>query len=60
MDVKQGELDALVVAGYLPEEERDSGAAVKKAIEAVLSDMEFELQSDTAARLRPRSDRQIR
>jgi hypothetical protein len=35
--VNNGELDVLIVRGYLPEEERGSGAAIKKAIEAVLS-----------------------
>ena len=38
--------------GYLPEEERDNGSAIKKAIEGVLSDMVFELQSETAERSR--------
>jgi hypothetical protein len=54
VDVNQGELDALVVRGYLPEEERGDGAALKKAIEGVLSDMVFELQSETAERSRTR------
>jgi hypothetical protein len=54
VDVNQSELDALVVRGYLPEEERDSGAALKKAIEGVISDMAFELQSETAERTRAR------
>ena len=54
MDVNQGELAALVVRGYLPEEERDSGASIKKAIEAVLSDIELDLQSETAQRTRAR------
>ena len=54
VDVNQGELDALVVRGYLPEEERDNGAAIKKAIEGVLSDLVFELQSETAERIRAR------
>jgi hypothetical protein len=48
VDVSQGELDALVIRGYLSEGERDNGAALKKAIEGVLSDMAFELQSETA------------
>ena len=46
--------DALVVRGYLSEEERDTGAALKKAIEAVLSDIELDLQSETAKRTRTR------
>jgi hypothetical protein len=48
--VSQSERDALVVRGYLSEEEPDNGAALKKAIEGVLSDMVFELQSETAER----------
>jgi hypothetical protein len=54
VDVSRGELDALVVRGYLPEHERGSGAAIKKAIEAVLSDIELDLQSETAERSRAR------
>jgi hypothetical protein len=54
VDVNQGELDALVVRGYLAEEERDNGAAIKKAIEAVLSDIELDVQSETAERRRAR------
>jgi hypothetical protein len=41
-------LDAMVLRGYLTEDERSNGAAIKKAIEVVLSDMELELQFDTA------------
>ena len=52
VDVNQGELDALVVRGYLGEAERGRAAAIKKAIEGVLSDMVFELQSETAERTR--------
>jgi hypothetical protein len=55
VDVSQGELDALVVRGYLSEEERDDGAAIKKAIEGVISDIAFELQSETAERIRARA-----
>jgi hypothetical protein len=54
VDVSQGELDALVVRGYLSEGERDNGAALKKAIETVLSDVELDLQFDTAERSRTR------
>jgi len=42
------------VAGYLPEEARDDGAALKKAIEAVLSDIELDLRSETAERSQAR------
>ena len=52
--MNQTERDALVVRGYLSEEERDNGAAIKKAIGGVLSDMVFELQSETAERTRAR------
>ena len=45
VDVNQSERDALVVRGYLSEEDRDNGADV-------ISDMVFELQSETAERTR--------
>jgi hypothetical protein len=32
VDVNQGEIDVLIVRGYLAEEERGNGAAIKKAI----------------------------
>ena len=54
VEVSQRDRDALVVRGYLAEEERDSGAALKRAIEAVLSDIELDLQSETAERSRAR------
>ena len=54
VNVNKDELDALVVRGYLPEEDRDNGAAIKMAIEAVLSDIELDLQSETAERTRVR------
>ena len=54
VDINQGERDALVVRGYLADEERDNGAAIKRAIEGALSDMVFELQSETAERSRAR------
>jgi hypothetical protein len=37
------------------EEDRDNGAALKKSIEGVLSDMAFELQSEAAERSRARA-----
>jgi hypothetical protein len=52
VNVRRGEHAALVVRGYLTEEERGSSAALKKAIEAVLSDIELDLQSETAERTR--------
>jgi hypothetical protein len=54
VDVSQSERDALVVRGYLSEEERNNGAEIKKAIEGVLSDLVFELQSETPERSRAR------
>ena len=48
MDINEDELGALVVRGYLAEEERGNSSAIKKAIEGVLSDLVFELQSETA------------
>jgi hypothetical protein len=50
VDVSQGELDAFVLRGYLGEDQRGDGAAIKNAIEGVLSDLVFELQSETAER----------
>jgi hypothetical protein len=52
--INQSERDALVVRGYLSEEDRDNGAAIKKGIEAVLSDIELNLQYETAERNRTR------
>jgi hypothetical protein len=52
--VSQSDRDALVARGYLSDEERDDGAAIKKAIEGVISNMAFELQSETAERRRAR------
>jgi hypothetical protein len=54
VEVSQSERDALIVRGYLSEQERDNGAAIKKAIEGVISDLVFELQSETAERSRAR------
>ena len=54
VDVDESERDALVVRGYLSEEERDDGAAIKKAIEGVLSDVAFELEQETSTKSGPR------
>jgi hypothetical protein len=43
VDVNQGELDALVLRGYLSEDQRGDVDSIKKAIEGVLSDIVFEL-----------------
>ena len=42
--VNKDELAALVVRGYLTEEARGDGLAIRKAIEGVISDIAFELQ----------------
>jgi hypothetical protein len=52
VDVNQGEVDALVLRGYLSEDQRGDVDSIKKAIEVVLSDMAFELQSEAAERAR--------
>jgi hypothetical protein len=54
VEVSQSEIAALEARGYFSEEERDDGAALKKAIEGVISDLVFELQSETAQRGRAR------
>ena len=54
MDVNQGEVDALVLRGYLSEDQRGDVDSIKKAIEGVLSDIVFELQSEAAERSRAR------
>jgi hypothetical protein len=54
MDLNQSKRDGSVVRGYLAKEEQDNGAAIKKAIEGVISDMAFVLQSEAAERTRMR------
>jgi hypothetical protein len=48
------EVSALVVKGYLPEEARGDGKAIKAGIEGVISDMAFELQQETSMKSRSR------
>jgi hypothetical protein len=48
VDVSESEIAAMVARGYLQGEERDDAAQIKKAIEEVLSDVEFEVQSERA------------
>jgi hypothetical protein len=50
VDVNESEVAALVVRGYLAEETRGEPAAIKAAIESVISDMAFELQQETSAK----------
>ena len=54
MDVNQSQRDDLVVRDYLTEHD-GNGAALKKAIEAVLSDIELDLQCETAERSHARA-----
>jgi hypothetical protein len=44
VDVSIPDLAALVAKGYLPEKEESDPNAIKAAIEAVISDMAFELE----------------
>jgi hypothetical protein len=46
VEITQGELDALIARSYLPVEERGDADTIKKAIEGVISDMAFEVQSE--------------
>ena len=46
MDVNEGEVAALVARGYLPEEAGGDPAAIKVAIEVVISDLAFELEQE--------------
>ena len=54
MDVNDGEVAALVTRGYLPEEARGDPAAIKAAIEGVISDLAFELEQERFKGSRPR------
>jgi hypothetical protein len=48
VEVNENEVAALVVRGYLPEEARGDPAAIKAAIEVVISDLAFELEQERA------------
>ena len=52
--VNESEVGALVAGGYLAEETRGEPAAIKAAIESVISDMAFELQQETSTKSGPR------
>jgi hypothetical protein len=54
VEVSENEVAALEARGYFSEEERDDGAAIKRAIEGVLSDLVFELHAETAERTQAR------
>jgi|SRR4029077_789186 hypothetical protein len=44
VEMSEFEISALVAKGYLPEEARSDSKAIKAAIEALLSDVAFELE----------------
>ena len=46
VDVNESEVAALVARGYLPAEARCDPVAIKAAIEAVISDVAFELEQE--------------
>jgi hypothetical protein len=48
--VNELEVSALIFKGYLPEEDRNDGEAIKAAIEGVISDIAFDLQQATSTR----------
>jgi len=52
--VNEGEVAALVAGRYLSEEARGDPAAIKAAIEVVISDLAFELEQDRFKRSGPR------
>ena len=54
VDVNESEVAALVARGYLPEEARGDPAAIKAAIEGVISDLAFELEQDRSKGSGPR------
>ena len=48
VNVKKAEMAALVARCYLESEECSDGAAINRAIEALLSDLEYEVQYEAA------------
>ena len=44
MEMSEFEISALVAKGYLPEEARSDSKAIKAAVEALISDLAFELE----------------
>jgi hypothetical protein len=48
VDVSELEVSALVVKGYLAEEDRNDAQAIKAAVEGVISDIAFDLQQGTS------------
>jgi hypothetical protein len=50
VDVSEGDVAALVARTYLPEEASHDPATIKAAIESVIADLVFELESERAIR----------
>ena len=50
VDVSKTEVAALVARSYLPEEASQDPAAIKAAIEGLMSDMVFELEAERSIR----------
>jgi hypothetical protein len=44
VEISESEISAMVAKGYLPEEARSDGKAIKLAIEILISDLAFELE----------------
>ena len=47
MELNDLEISVLVAKGYLPEETRSDNIAIKSAIEALISDLAFELEQQS-------------
>jgi hypothetical protein len=54
VEISETEVAALVASGYLAQEERADGVAIKKAIETAISDIAFDLEYGLAATSRLR------
>jgi hypothetical protein len=54
VEMNESEISALVVKGYLPEEASSDPKAIKAAIEALVSDLAFELEQQA---FKPRGSR---
>ena len=50
VDVSEADVAALVARSYLPEEASHDPAAIKAAIETLMSDVVFELETERSAR----------
>ena len=57
MHVNKSDLEALIARGHLPEEGRRDPAAIKAAIETLMSDVVFELEAERSARRPTRETR---